>query len=45
MKKTGFVVMRPATSKTERKPHLVLLDDKGEIFKFGNGMEIGRAHV
>ena len=36
---TSKVVMRPATSKTERKPHLVLLDEKGEIFKFGNGME------
>ena len=31
--------MRPATSKTERKPHLVLLDDNGEVFKFSNGME------
>ena len=36
---TSKVVMRPATSKTERKPSLVLLDEKGEIFKFGNGME------
>ena len=36
---TSKVVMRPATSKVERKPHLVLLDDKGEIFKFNNGME------
>ena len=36
---TSKVVMRPTTSKVERKPNLVLLDENGEVFKFSNGME------
>lgn len=38
---TSKVVMdwRQQSSKQDRKPHLSLLDEKGKIFKFSNGME------
>ena len=36
---TSKVITRPVSSKIERRPHLVLLDEKGKVFKFGNGME------
>ena len=36
---TSKVITRPTTSKTDRRPSLVLLDEKGKVFKFSNGME------
>lgn len=36
---TAKVIMRPSSSKSERRPSLVLLDSEGTIFKFGNGTE------